>query len=149
MPEPVSDMTRTQEVGYFSGGNNFFSSEEPLDINLRNLENLSLMDNFGGVNALTGMENNENLVYFQDFESALNPYIDDPKEGNISRTVRVPSSEHVAEIVGRQGNNFFFLKILERCFMLYTGVLVVNKTLFSIVFPKMMGHRIHRLILFL
>jgi RNA-binding protein MEX3 len=103
MPEPVSDMNRSQDVGYFNSGGTLFPNEEPLDINLRNLENLSLMDNFSGVTALTGIENNENLVYFHDFESVLNPYIDDPKEGNISRTVRVPSSEHVAEIVGRQG----------------------------------------------
>ncbi|RUS80198.1 hypothetical protein EGW08_012055 [Elysia chlorotica] len=62
------------------------------------------MDNFSSMTTgLSTMENNENLVYFQDFDSMLNPYIDDPKEGNISRTVRVPSSEHVAEIVGRQG----------------------------------------------
>lgn len=107
MPEPISDMNRSQEIGYFSDGNNFFcsSSEEPLDINLRNLENLSLMDNFSSAaHSLSRIENNENHVYFQDFESVLNPYIDDLKEGNISRTVRVPSSEHVAEIVGRQGN---------------------------------------------
>ena len=124
MPEPISDMNRNKEVGGFfsssssscvvsnnntssSNGNssNFFScNEEPLDINVRNLENLSLMDNFSSMTtALSGLENNENLVYFQDFDSVLNPYIDDPKEGNISRTVRVPSSEHVAEIVGRQG----------------------------------------------
>ena len=122
MPEPVSDMNRNKEIGGFfsssscgvsnnnitssnGSSNNFFScNEEPLDINVRNLENLSLMDNFSSMtSALSGLENNENLVYFQDFDSVLNPYIDDPKEGNISRTVRVPSSEHVAEIVGRQG----------------------------------------------
>ncbi|GFR90723.1 RNA-binding protein MEX3B [Elysia marginata] len=117
-------MNRNKEVGgFFSSGNssscgvsnnistnggstnNFFCcNEEPLDINVRNLENLTLMDNFGSMTStLSGLENNENLVYFQDFDSVLNPYIDDPKEGNISRTVRVPSSEHVAEIVGRQG----------------------------------------------
>lgn len=124
MPEPVTDMNRNKEVGGFfsncttsscgminnisttnnSSSNFFCCNEEPLDINVRNLENLSLMDNFGSMtSALSGLENNENLVYFQDFDSVLNPYIDDPKEGNISRTVRVPSSEHVAEIVGRQG----------------------------------------------
>ncbi|CAG5125013.1 unnamed protein product [Candidula unifasciata] len=103
MPELVSEMNPSQEIGYFNSSNSFFTNEEPLDINLRNLENLSLMDNFSRASALTAIENNENLVYFQDFESVLNPYIDDPKEGNISRTVRVPSSEHVAEIVGRQG----------------------------------------------
>ncbi|GFO14098.1 hypothetical protein PoB_004060300, partial [Plakobranchus ocellatus] len=113
----MKDMNRNKEVGgFFSSSSvsnnnissnhnsNFFScNEEPLDINVRNLENLSLMDNFSTMtSALSGLENNENLLYFQDFDSMLNPYIDDPKEGNISKTVRVPSSEHVAEIVGRQ-----------------------------------------------
>ncbi|KAK7011089.1 RNA-binding protein MEX3B [Biomphalaria glabrata] len=99
----TTDMNRNQEVGYFNSSNSFFINEDPLDINVRNLESLSLMDNMSSVNGLTGIENNENLVYFQDLDAVLNPYIDDPKEGNISRTVRVPSSEHVAEIVGRQG----------------------------------------------
>ncbi|KAI8792762.1 RNA-binding protein MEX3B, partial [Biomphalaria glabrata] len=98
----TTDMNRNQEVGYFNSSNSFFINEDPLDINVRNLESLSLMDNMSSVNGLTGIENNENLVYFQDLDAVLNPYIDDPKEGNISRTVRVPSSEHVAEIVGRQ-----------------------------------------------
>ncbi|XP_005092167.2 RNA-binding protein MEX3B [Aplysia californica] len=102
MPEPISDMNRNQEVGYFG---DFYGNEEPLDINVRNLENLSLMDNFSSVSTLAGAENNENLAYFQDnFDAACAaPFLDDPKEGNISKTVRVPSSEHVAEIVGRQG----------------------------------------------
>ncbi|XP_059174607.1 RNA-binding protein MEX3B-like isoform X2 [Physella acuta] len=101
MPEPVSDLNRNQEVGYYGSGGNFYVNEDPLDINVRNLENLSLMDNFSS--ALGGIETSDTLEYFHDFDAVLNPYIDDPKEGNISRTVRVPSSEHVAEIVGRQG----------------------------------------------
>ena len=114
MPEPISDMNRNQEVGYFG---EFYGAEEPLDINLtnlKNLENLTLnsimpaMDNnYSSVSTMpvqNHIENNEN-AYFQDnFDAACAPpFFDDPKEGNISKTVRVPSSEHVAEIVGRQG----------------------------------------------
>lgn len=109
MPEPVSDMNRNQEVGFF-GENNYYSPEDSLEINMRNLENLSLLDNLNAVHGLTGLENNENIAFFQDYEappcnnsSSFMTENEDSKEPNVSRTVRVPTSEHVAEIVGRQG----------------------------------------------
>lgn len=113
--------------------NNFFTAEDSLEINMRNLENLSLLDNLSNVHGISGLENNENIAFFNDYDAISchdnhnnnsilngqdnghhNNHIhsfltenEDSKEPNVSRTVRVPTSEHVAEIVGRQGKSPF------------------------------------------
>lgn len=105
----IQDMSRNSELAYHSHSGDYFNmNDESLDINLLNVTNLTsltanlstlsmISDNNNSLSAtIDGLENNENLFFYPD-------NYDDSKEGNISRNVRVPSSEHVAEIVGRQG----------------------------------------------
>ena len=164
MPEPISDMNRNQDVLCFA--DSFCNTDEPLmDINLRNLENLSLIQEISssvsplqslntslghtgslghsglGHNGSLGhlgnsgslSDNNENLAYFQDnldSVSAAPIFCDDPREGNISRQVRVPSSEHVAEIVGRQGNEWCpvqFVCCVQFWFHLYYLIITISR----------------------
>ena len=58
----------------------------------------------------------------QIFETQQNfDMIDKRSTQNMTRCVKVPSSEHVAEIVGRQGECFFFFVIYFAIYKLIVG----------------------------